>query len=218
MLPSHLCLISLLLAVIIVYYPKDMHLLLIILLSVSYSAVINIPADYLTIQAGIDASIDDDLVLGVGDQSIELLDISNYGEEGSVLYYSANVSPFSSSLNQIDSFGYAWTESVTDANTQYSWVDISSGNEVILLPNPDTGLPFEIEFPNGFPFYGINYSSVYIMADGWISFGDFEMSVLAFSYDLNPQTIGPSHTGSGNIRFSSNADRFVIWYDDVTLS
>ena len=40
-----------------------MHLLLIILLSVSYSAVIYIPANYPTIQEGIDASIDGDSVL-----------------------------------------------------------------------------------------------------------------------------------------------------------
>ena len=40
-----------------------MRLLLIILLSIGYSAVINIPEDYPTIQAGIDSAYDDDMVL-----------------------------------------------------------------------------------------------------------------------------------------------------------
>ena len=36
------------------------------------------------------------------------LALSNDGEPGSVLYYDINLSPFSSSVNQTDEYGYAW--------------------------------------------------------------------------------------------------------------
>ena len=153
--------------------------------------------------------------------------ISNDGENGSVLYYSMAISPFASGLGQLDDFGYAWTDSNDDLEYSYDWIDISDNNQIVTLPDNDGGGIVDIGF--NFPFYENSYSFCAVMANGWVGFSGTNQSwnngsvfdddspngaIFAFWDDLYPESL-EEDDGSGNIRYHSNSQRLVIWYDNV---
>jgi len=153
--------------------------------------------------------------------------ISNSGENGSVLYYSMGISPFASGLDQLDDYGYAWTDSNDDSEYQYDWIDISNDNQIVTLPENDGGGIVDIGF--NFPFYENSYSFCAVMANGWVGFSGTNQSwnngsvfdddspdgaIFAFWDDLFPQSL-ENDEGSGNIRYHSNSERLVLWYDSV---
>ena len=153
--------------------------------------------------------------------------ISNDGENGSVLYYSMDISPFASGLGQLDDFGYAWTDSNDDLEYSYDWIDISDNNQIVTLPDNDGGGIVDIGF--NFPFYENSYSFCAVMANGWVGFSGTNQSwnngsvfdddspngaIFAFWDDLYPESL-EEDDGSGNIRYHSNSQRLVIWYDNV---
>ena len=61
--------------------------------------------------------------------------ISNIGEESSVLSYSVSksgISPFEVSGGGPDNFGYLWSDSEIENDSEYNWVDIANiGNQLI---------------------------------------------------------------------------------------
>ena len=59
----------------------------------------------------------------------EQLILTNSGEEGSVLYYDVEVSPFSTAINQIDNYGYAWASSIPDDDVNYNWIDLKNPDQ-----------------------------------------------------------------------------------------
>ena len=80
-----------------------------------------------------------------------------------------------------------------------------------------------------FPFYGNQYNYCAVMANGWIGFEATEQSwnnqsifseespkgaILGFWDDLYPESL-ENDEGSGNIRYHSNNERLVVWYDNV---
>ena len=158
----------------------------------------------------------------------DYLEIENTGEPGSLLVYNTAVSPFpSSDIEQIDGYGYAWESSQTNNNSDYSWVDISSDNEIINFSTNDNAELVNLDFD--FSFYGINYSQCLVNPNGWIGFEEdndewnnesiFDeesprAAIFAFWDDLNPEN-QDNNVGSGNVRYHSNSDRIVIWYNDV---
>lgn len=68
------------------------------------------------------------------------------------------------------------------------------------------------------PFYGNNYSSIWVGSNGWVTFGagDTSMSgyfmdlprIAGFSYDLNPGS-------GGTVTVDENADHIVVTFDNV---
>ena len=161
------------------------------------------------------------------EQQSSQITISNDGQEGSILHYSMNISPFSSGIEQIDNFGYAWTDSDSDPENNYDWIDIENNNDVVVLPDNDGGGIVDIGF--NFPFYGTSYSFCAAMANGWIGFTGTSQSwnnesvfdddspsgaIFAFWDDLYPETL-ENDEGSGNIRYHGNSERLVIWYDHL---
>ena len=152
--------------------------------------------------------------------------LSNDGENNSVLFYSAKASPFITEVNNIDDYGYAWTESNSN-NINYNWIDIEDDNQVVTLPDNDGGGIVNMNFQ--FPFYGNQYNYCAVMANGWIGFEATEQSwnnqsifseespkgaILGFWDDLYPESL-ENDEGSGNIRYHSNNERLVVWYDNV---
>jgi len=156
------------------------------------------------------------------------LSITNSGDEGSVLVYEVNVAPYPVNSNQIDGYGYAWIDS-NDSNdiTEYDWIDITGDNTILEFENNDTATEISLEFE--FPFYENNYSNCIVNPNGWIGFEDdnngwnnqsvFDEdspngAIFGFWDDLNPGNSG-NDVGSGNVRYHSNEDRLVVWYDNV---
>jgi hypothetical protein len=155
------------------------------------------------------------------------ISILNDGEEGSVFIYEAKLSSYYSSVTDIDDYGYSWTKSSVDETLDYNWIDISDNNTVLVMLDNDSGSIANINFP--FPFYDNNYSFCAVMANGWISFGAtneawnnqsvFDLdsphgAIFAFWDDLNPEN-QENNSGQGQIKYHSNSERTVIWYDNV---
>ena len=65
--------------------------------------------------------------------------LSNNGENNSVLFYSTKVSPILTNLDHVDNYGYAWSESNTDNEIDYNWIDIEDDNQIVVLPDNDNG-------------------------------------------------------------------------------
>ena len=150
----------------------------------------------------------------------------NNGEEGSLLTYESNIAAFGSSVVEVDDFGYSWTKSSVDEEIEYSWINIEDDNTVLVLPDNDSGSIANFNF--NFPFYGSNYSFCAVMANGWLSFGALSEAwnnqsvfeedsprpaIFAFWDDLNPENLDGD--GQGQIKYHSNNERTVIWYDNV---
>ena len=160
-------------------------------------------------------------------QTSQQLMISNDGEENSILYYGLDVSPFSTSFNQIDDYGYAWAQSNIDSEVDYNWIDISDDHSILEFDSNDGGALISLGF--GFPFYENTYSLAAVMANGWLAFGGTSQewnngsvfdedspknAILAFWDDLNPVN-SDNPNGGGYVKYHSNSDRAVIWYDNV---
>ena len=153
--------------------------------------------------------------------------LSNDGENNSILFYSAKASPFLTEVNNVDDYGYAWAESNSNDDINYSWIDIENDNQIVILPDNDGGGIANMNFQ--FPFYGNQYNYCAVMANGWIGFEATEQSwnnqsifdeespkgaILAFWDDLYPESLA-NDDGSGNIRYHSNNERLVVWYDNI---
>jgi len=166
-----------------------------------------------------------DFTLQADEETSSQITITNSGEDGSVLYYSTNISPFQSNVDQVDDYGYAWTD--TNTQGEYEWIDIESDYTTVTLPDNDGGGIVDIGF--NFPFYETSYSFCAAMANGWIGFTGTSESwnngsvfdddspsgaIFGFWDDLYPESLA-NDDGSGNIKYHSNGDRLVVWYDHV---
>jgi len=164
----------------------------------------------------------------LNEQDSEDLIITNSGEIGSNLVYNLSSTPYPVSSSQIDEFGYAWAGSTIDTNAvDYNWIDISDDNTVLEFDNNDTATEINIGFD--FPFYEDNLSQCLINPNGWIGFYEdnngwnnqslFDEetpngAIFGFWDDLNPAYSG-NEVGSGIIKYHSNQDRLVVWFDNV---
>ena len=162
-----------------------------------------------------------------GEQESQSLIITNNGEVGSILNYDIVLSPFPSNVEEVDAFGYAWTKSDNNQNLDYSWIDISDDNEILEFETNDISTIINMEFD--FPFYDNLYNQCYINPNGWIGFEEDNTgwnnqsiydedspvgAIFGFWDDLNPSNSG-NDVGQGNVRYHSNSERFVVWYDNV---
>jgi len=163
------------------------------------------------------------------------IELSNIGEDGSVLTYEITQSypdlesPFSSTGDGPDSYGYFWSDSGIGEDINYEWEDISSNSTQVSFSTNDASTDLiNIEFD--FPFYGEVYSSFRINANGWIGFGDDNAewyngnipsdefpkpAIFGFWDDLNPVNDNCNSTCQGNVYYYSNEERLVVWFDSV---
>ena len=156
------------------------------------------------------------------------LTVSNVGDLDSELNYNLSLSPFSS-VGGSDTFGNIWTDSNSNNDYEYNWIDISEIGTIYNFPtNDQAGERIFIDF--NFPFYGNTYSSLIINPNGWVGFEDDSESwdnisipsidaprsaIMPLWDDLNPINDNCNEYCSGNVYTHGNDERFVIWFDDV---
>jgi hypothetical protein len=100
--------------------------------------------------------------------------------------------------------------------------------DVLADEQPATGSPFDLGF--SFPFFGINYSNVYINPNGHLTFGT---APSGFGTDWNNQSFplddstpriapfwddfDPTSEGRGTVTYKAVDNKFVVSYIDVLL-
>ena len=169
-----------------------------------------------------------DYSLEANESLTDIFTITNSGEPESNLSYNLSVSPFVNQQSSVDEGGYAWSSSDADEYIDYDWIDITEENTTVVFESNDES-PGYFDIGFNFPFYGDNYSQILINPNGWVGFGDdnnewdnesiFDESaprnaILAYWDDLNPVSADNS-VGEGYVKYHSNSDRMVIWYEDV---
>jgi hypothetical protein len=116
-----------------------------------------------------------------------------------------------------DEFGYKWSTIAID------WIDASGGTSVSLSDDDyTTGIPLGFEFT----YYGLNYSQVNIMSNGWVSFsnsdswypdcvpGGYGGAIVPFGLDLNPPAGGYIKYLTGG---AAPQRFFVVEYNNIRL-
>ena len=172
--------------------------------------------------------------LAAGEFESQSFSISNTGEEGTVLNFSAIVlSPDSYTNPQggPDEGGYFWTTSNDETNMSYEWIDIENIGTFLTFQNNDSFASEEIQLPFSFPYFNDEYTSLAVNANGWVGWdsenetvwqnGSIPSSsmprpaIFGFFDDLNPENQNGTASASGNILYHVDFDRAVIWFDDV---
>jgi len=169
-----------------------------------------------------------DFSLAEGESASGSITITNTGDVESELNYNLSTSPFSTTGGS-DSFGNVWTDSNTNDDYDYSWVDI---NDVGILynfsNNDEAGESIAIGFD--FSFYGESYNSLIINPNGWVGFGDDNdawdnsnipassaprPAIFGLWDDLNPVNDNCNSYCSGSVYTHGNSERLVVWFNEV---
>jgi len=170
-----------------------------------------------------------DFILAPGESDSQNITISNVGEEGSIMYFSSGVSPFSIIGDGPDAFGNFWSDSDLDADISVEWVNIDGmGILYGFSDNDDAGAQIDIGFD--FPFLGGTYSQCIINANGWVGFGSDSdawentnipssaapgPAIFGLWDDLNPVNDNCNSYCSGNVYYFGDDEKFVVWFNDV---
>jgi len=170
-----------------------------------------------------------DFNLAPGESDSQEITISNVGEEGSIMYFSSGVSPFSVVGDGPDNFGNFWSDSDLDTDIDVEWLDIDGmGTQYTFPHNDQAGTQIEVGFD--FPFLGGNYSQCIINANGWIGFGSDSdawentnipsssapgPAIFGLWDDLNPVNDQCNADCSGNVYFYEDGEKFIVWFDQV---
>ena len=120
-----------------------------------------------------------------------------------------------------DAFGYRWTDSDEPDGPAVAFQDISGTGTPLALGDDQTATGLAVGFP--FSFYGMDYTTVNVCSNGWLSFTSTANSysnapmptaaepnalLAAFWDDLNP-TVG------GTVHWQAFPDRFVVQWTAV---
>ncbi|NWJ44041.1 PepSY domain-containing protein [Marine Group I thaumarchaeote] len=170
-----------------------------------------------------------DFNLAPGESDSQAITISNVGEEGSIMYFSSGVSPFSVVGDGPDNFGNFWSDSDLDTDINVEWVDIDGMGTLYTFPhNDEAGDQINIGFD--FPFQGGTYSQCIINANGWIGFGSDNTAwdntsipsyaapgpaIFGLWDDLNPENDQCTDNCSGDVYFYGDGEKFIVWFDQV---
>ena len=174
----------------------------------------------------------DDLIfdLSDGDTEVSLINISNTGEDESMLTYSLKISEFENPMGGPDIAENYWSDSDNESNVGPDWIDISQIGTLYSFPTNDiSGESINIGFD--FPFYGETYNECVINPNGWVGFGVDNSewdntsipstsaprpAIMGFWDDLNPANDNCSNSCSGDVYYHANEDRMVVWFDNVS--
>ena len=168
--------------------------------------------------------------LSDGDTDVSSINISNTGEDESILTYSLKISQFENPMGGPDIEENYWSDSDNETAIDASWIDISDTGTLYSFPTNDASGEF-IQLGFDFPFYGETYNECIINPNGWIGFGDDNTewdnssvpstsapraSIMGFWDDLNPSNDNCTNSCSGNVYYHTNEDRMVVWFDNVS--
>ena len=168
--------------------------------------------------------------LNDGDTDVSSIDISNTGEDESILTYSLKISQFENPMGGPDVNENYWSDSDNETDIDPNWIDISDVGTLYSFPTNDTsGESIQLGFD--FPFYGETYNECIINPNGWVGFGDDNTewdngsipstsaprsSIMGFWDDLNPTNDNCTNSCSGDVYYHTNQDRMVVWFDNVS--
>ncbi|NOZ08864.1 MAG: hypothetical protein GXO91_08340 [FCB group bacterium] len=157
------------------------------------------------------------------------IEVSNAGEDGSLLYYNVSKSAFPVPSGVTDAFGHSWSDTDLDTEMPVEWIDIDGiGTQLTFEHNDHAADPIDIGF--AFPFYGTDYTQCIVSANGWIGFGEDNTdwhnyglpspdsphpAICPFYDDLNPVNDGDTHDMAGNVYYHTDGERLVVWFDHV---
>ncbi|UII26306.1 choice-of-anchor D domain-containing protein [Fulvivirga maritima] len=134
--------------------------------------------------------------------------------------------PVRSSAGSDESFGYTWSDN-KNGGPGYEWTDIStSGTDITAEIGSESFADGEVKVPIGFDFsfYGNSYDSVWVSANGLLSFSELGSTITnsqiptanttnnliaGFWDDLEPGAI------SGTVVYESFDDMFIVQFTDV---
>ena len=168
--------------------------------------------------------------LSDGDTDVSSINISNTGENESILTYSLKISQFENPMGGPDIEENYWSDSDNETAIDANWIDITDTGTLYSFPTNDaSGESIQLGFD--FPFYGETYNECIINPNGWIGFGDDNTewdngsvpstsapraSIMGFWDDLNPSNDNCTNSCSGDVYYHTNEDRMVVWFDNVS--
>ena len=168
--------------------------------------------------------------LSDGDTDVSSINISNTGEDESILTYSLKISQFENPMGGPDIEENYWGDSDNETAIDANWIDITDTGTLYSFPTNDaSGESIQLGFD--FPFYGETYNECIINPNGWIGFGDDNTewdngsvpstsapraSIMGFWDDLNPSNDNCTNSCSGDVYYHTNEDRMVVWFDNVS--
>ena len=130
------------------------------------------------------------------------------------------------SIGTDNGFGYTWIDSDEDGGPIYNFIDISNtGTDITTDLGGDGDLSVSLEFP--FEFYGTQYDTAYINANGYITFN--ESSFFTYINDQIPVDDGVNNmiaglwtdlepqNFDGSVHYQSFDDSFVVQWTNATL-
>lgn len=140
----------------------------------------------------------------------------------------ASSANFTVTLNSATASGYQWEDSLT-GSAVYSWTDISSaqtdpalvGTELTVVSNADNDGEMITLSQFSFPYYGRDWSEVWICSNGYLSFqqernlsGNTPLpytsgaygKIAAFWDDLNPAK-------NGSVYYKEFSDKLIVQYE-----
>ena len=167
--------------------------------------------------------------LSDGETDFSSFEISNTGEEESVLTYSVSINQFQNPQGGPDIIQNYWTDSENESTLNSDWIDISNiGTIYNFQTNDIAGEMIDIGFE--FPFYNNSYTEMFINPNGWVGFENDNNNwdnisipsnqaprpaIFGFWDDLNPIN-DFCDSCSGEVYYHSNQDRMVVWFSNVS--
>jgi len=122
-----------------------------------------------------------------------------------------------------DLFGYTWIDSDEPGGPTFEWIDISSIGTQVVLTDDDNEGPFNIGFD--FSYYDVDFSSLYICSNGFVSFTSTSTSLSNRTIPTNSEPnnllsifwddLNPNNGGAVYYYQDTENDRFIVSYDGV---
>lgn len=123
----------------------------------------------------------------------------------------------------LDGFGYVWRDSDEPDGPAYAWTDISGDGTAIATADNALSGPFALGFT--MPYYGVDYTEVWISTNGFVSFlgddHDYRNTPLPDAADpdgllaLLWDNLDPTQGGTIYYRADAIEGRFIVQFQDV---
>ncbi|MBN1756179.1 immune inhibitor A [bacterium] len=121
-----------------------------------------------------------------------------------------------------DAFGYRWIDSEEPGGPSFEWIEISTSGSPMRLSDDSFGT---VSLPESFNFYGIDYNTLYICSNGWVSFRDGSSSITVgpFPGSYTPNAVlgifnmdlDPADSPGGEIYYEFIGDQMIVEYYQI---
>jgi hypothetical protein len=125
-----------------------------------------------------------------------------------------------------DTYGNSWVDSDELGGPAYSWVDISGVGTPVTISSDDAYVG-PIDMGLSFPFYGIDYNTIYISANGLLTFGGgssvYLNAIIPNTSEPNNfiaplwDDLSPQIGGTVAYYYDSANQRFIVSYSNVPI-